>query len=189
MTPQLQTSAFLPSYFSPCAAMTQRFKRLLTSKWINYPWRTREGRMGNPTFQFSHLLPKVAFPTRRPRHSPVIAFLWTTVYSLICDLWEQAQKWGAGKEWSTTHKWLELALNQCQRCIKDIKNVFFSSLALQGAFHQSHYLWTHNIVWTVSSVRFLLGFTLKTCFKRGEPWPLKSWILVFRGQWESRGKG
>lgn len=141
MTPQLQTSAFLPSYFSPCAAMTQRLKRLLASKWINYPWRTKEGRMGNPTFQFSNLLPKVAFPARRPRHSPLIEFLWTSVYSLIWDLREQAQKLGAGQEQLTTHKLLDLALKQCQRCIKDFKKVFFSSLVLQGACHQSQYLW------------------------------------------------
>lgn len=141
------------------AQQWHRFKRLLTSKWINYPWRTREGRMGNPTFQCSHLLPKVAFPTRWPWHSPLIESLWTSVYSLIWDLQEQAQKWGAGQEWLTTHKWLDLALKQCQRCIKDVKKVFFSSLVLQGACHQSHYLWTHSIVWTVSSVCFLLGFT------------------------------
>lgn len=104
MTPQLQTSAFLPSYFSPCAAMTQRFKRPIASKWIHYPWTTREGRMGNPTFRFSYLLPKVAFPTRRSLHSLLIEFSWTSACSLIWDLWEKAQKWEQGRNgWQFTN--------------------------------------------------------------------------------------
>lgn len=125
MTPQLQTSAFLPSYFSPCAAMTQRFKRPITRKWINYPWRTREGRMGNPTFQFSYLLPKVALPARRkPLHSQLIEFLWISACSLIWDLWGKAQMWEQGRNgWQPTNYQLwhlnrvTGALRTARRCV------------------------------------------------------------------------
>lgn len=156
MTPQLQTSAFLPSYFSPCAAMTQRLKNVLTSKWIHYPRRTREGRMGNHTFWSHHLLPKMAFPTRRARHSPLIVFcfcffVWTAVYIYLGSA-RTGSEVGNRAGMARTGNFLVVILKQMWRCIKGIKNVFFSFLVLQGACHQSHYLWTHSIGWTVSSV-------------------------------------
>lgn len=95
---------------------------------------------------------------------------------------------GAGQEWLTIHKLSDLAFKQSQRCIKDIKKVCFPALVLQGACHQPRSLQTHSVVWTVSPVCFLLGFTLETCFGRGQPWALKSWILICRGQRERRGE-
>lgn len=166
MTPQLQTSAFLPSYFSPCAAMTQRLKNVLTSKWIYYSRRTRVGRMGNHTFWFRHLLPKVAFPTRRPRRSPLVDFYFFMNSSLhLSRFYENRVRRRKQHEWLRTGNFLVLILKQRQRCTKGIENLLSSFLALQGACHQSHYLWTHSMGLTVSFV-CMFGFTLVICFKR-----------------------
>lgn len=69
------------------------------------------------------------------------------------------------QEWLRTGNFSVLILKQRLRCPKGIKNEFFSSLVLQGACHQSHYLWTHSIGWTVSFV-CMFGFMLVICFKR-----------------------
>lgn len=144
--------------------------------------------MGNPTFQFSYLLPKVALPARRkPLHSQLIEFLWISACSLIWDLWGKAQMWEQGRSRLTTHKLSALAFKQSNRCIKDSKKVCFSALVLQGACHQPCYLQTQSVVWTVSPVCFLFDFTVEMCFGRGQTWALKSWILIFRGKRKSRG--
>lgn len=145
--------------------------------------------MGNPMFQFSYLLPKVAFPAkRRPLHSPLMEFLWTLVYSLIWDLWEKAQKWEQGRNgwqfidyqiWHLNR--VRGALRTSRRCVS--LPWFFRELVT------SHVLCVHSVVWTASpAVCFLLDFTLETCFGRGQSWALKYWILICRGQRERRGE-